>query len=87
MSTLLEAAQGVVDSANRLGTTNTMMLPYYLIEALEQAIAQEQSMPMKLVSGTSERICSACKYIHKHADAEPCNTCSEFTHDNWEPKP
>ena len=88
MTTLLEASQALLKAAKLsvkwratgIGrpTEQLMMLE---IEALEQAIAQEQP---KLKHKMPARGCYTCKHEDERIGVPPCLTCSGK---NWEPKP
>lgn len=75
MTTLLEAAQAVVNASKEYTPTWIHWAIKNRINALEQAIAQEHSKPI--------RSCGTCVYFEK---GKGCSTCDDkFC--NWEPKP
>jgi uncharacterized paraquat-inducible protein A len=84
MTTLIEAAAKKLMTAIALDRHDVGDWPddsRKAYEALEQAIAQEQSKTI--------RNCITCKYSHEPANSAVCTDCKHAytSADHWEPKP
>jgi len=86
---LIEASSNAASALRRIdqwlkvrtGGTGLMPAEQQVLEALEQAIAQEQSKTI--------RNCITCKYSHEPANSAVCTDCKHAytSADHWEPKP
>jgi len=84
MTTLIEASSNAASALRRIdqwlkvrtGGTGLMPAEQQVLEALEQAIAQEQEIA---------RICKTCKSFAIRNGAT-CRSCDK-DYSNWEPKP
>jgi len=88
MTTLLEAAQKVLDSVKKpSGFYNPVpchLVPFTCISELKQAIADEKTKQQPA------RTCKTCKFYAVSCHLyEPCLRCTHQTgiSDHWEPKP
>ena len=80
MTTLIEAAQAIVDYAETSPGKYSIAFDKKIL-ILKQAIAQEQSKTI--------RNCITCKYSHEPANSAVCTDCKHAytSADHWEPKP